>query len=113
MTVTQAIAAADELRLNTVSDEQKTRWVYQLECRIAEMMGEESPKYEFPTDRELAMPEEHEDIYVRYLVAMIDHFNGEDELYANDITVFEEAYADACGWWIRHHRPSSSGNWRV
>ena len=113
MRVTEAIAAADELRINTVSDEQKNRWVYELECRVAEMMGVDAPKYEFPTERELMLPEQHQDVYVRYLVAMIDHYNGENELYMNDITVFEDAYRDACAWWIRHNRPASAGNWRV
>jgi hypothetical protein len=44
---------------------------------------------------------------------MIDHYNGENELYINDITVFEDAYRDACSWWIRHNRPTPGGNWRV
>lgn len=77
------------------------------------MMGKEEPAWEFPSVRELLMPEQHTDIYVRYLVAMIDHYNGEDELYINDIAVFEDAYRDACGWWIRHNRPRSAGKWKV
>lgn len=113
MKFTDAIAAADELRLNTVTDEQKHRWLYELECRVAEMMEREAPAYRFPSDDELLLPVQHQDVYVRYLVAMIDHFNGENELYANDITVFEDAYRDACAWWIRHNRPASAGNWRV
>ena len=113
MNITTAIAAADELRLNTVSDEQKTRWVHELDCRVAEVMGVEEPEWEFPSDRELLMPCPHEDIYVTYLVAMIDHYNGENELYINDVTVFDKQYELACGWWIRRHRPAPSGNWRV
>ena len=113
MTLTQAIAAADELRLNSVPDEQKTRWVHEIDCRVAEAMEVEIPKYTFPSDRELLMVEPHEDIYVRYLTAMIDHFNGEYEMYVNDITVFKDAFNEAMGWWRRHHRPKSSGSWRV
>ena len=113
MNYTTAIAAADELRINTVSDEQKHRWIYELECRVAEMMGKEIPEYEFPSDEEVLLPPQHQDVYVRYLVAMIDHYNGENELYINDITVFEDAYRDACSWWIRHNRPTPGGNWRV
>jgi hypothetical protein len=113
MNYTTAIAAADELRINTVPDEQKHRWIFELECRVAEMMGADEPRYEFPSDCDLLLPEQHQDVYVRYLVAMIDHYNGEDELYANDRVVFDDAFADARGWWIRHHRPKSAGNWRV
>lgn len=113
MKITDAIAAADELRINSISDEQKTRWVHELDCRIAEAMGKEFPAWEFPSERELLMPVPYEDIYVTYLVAMIDHCNGEGELYVNDMAVFDNKYSLALGWWIRNNRPASKGNWRV
>ena len=76
-------------------------------------MDKETPTFSFPSDRELLMTEPHEDIYVRYLMAMIDHYNGEYEMYTNDIVVFKDAYDEAVGWWRRHHRPKSSGHWEV
>ena len=113
MNFNDAIARADELRLNTASDEQKTRWLYELDCRIAEMMGIVAPTWEFPCERELLLPEMHADVYVKYLVAMLDFYNGENDQYANDSAIFEHAFDEACSWWIRNHRPASSGNWRV
>ena len=77
------------------------------------MMGKEKPLEVFPRDFELAMPSEHADVYVKYLAAKIDYYNGEMALYANDTEVFNEAMNEACAWWIRHNRPASSGGWKV
>lgn len=113
MKYTDAIARADELRLNTLSDEQKTRWLYELDCTVAEMIEKPIPVWEFPTKRELLMPSPHEDVYVKYLVAMIDYYNGEAALYSNDLEIYNQSMSEARAWWIRNNCPRSSGNWRV
>ena len=113
MTINDAIAKAGELRLNAISEEQKYAWVYELECSVCEMMGKEPPKKEFPKDIELSMPEAHEDVYVKYLAAKIDYYNGETALYANDLAIYNEAMDAARAWYIRNNRPASSGGWRV
>ena len=113
MNTNDVIVKADDLRMNALDDEQKARWVYELDCQMAEMMGKPTPEWKFPDDRELMMGTPHEDIYVKYLVAMIDYYNGEDEQYANDITIFNDAEKKARAWWIRNNRPKSSGRWRV
>lgn len=113
MTINDAIAKAGELRLNAISEEQKYTWVYELECSVCEMMGKAIPPKEFPKDIELAMPEAHEDVYVKYLAAKIDYYNGETALYANDLAIYNEAMDAARAWYIRNNRPASSGGWRV
>lgn len=113
MRINDAIAKAGELRLNAISEEQKYTWVYELECSVCEMMGKEIPKKEFPKDIELSMPEAHEDVYVKYLAAKIDYYNGESALYSNDLAIYNEAMEAATSWWIRNNRPASSGGWRV
>lgn len=113
MNTADVIAKADGLRMNTLEDEQKARWIYELDCSIAEIMDKPAPEWRFPDNRELLMPMQHEDVYVKYLVAMIDYYNGESALYANDITIYESAMKEARAWYIRNNRPKSSGNWRV
>lgn len=113
MKINDAIARADELRLNTISDEQKYTWVYEFECAVREMMGLESERKNFPENLELLMPSEHGDLYVKYLAAKIDYYNGETALYANDQAIFEDAWADARAWWIRTHGARNHGNWIV
>lgn len=113
MTTNDAIARADELRLNGVSDEDKARWLYEIECRVADVMGREEPKFTFPQEAELLLSPRFEDIYVKYLCAMIDSAQGEGEAYANDRVIFEDAWAEFKSWWIRNNRPKSGGQWKV
>ena len=113
MRINEAIARADELRLNTISEEQKYTWVFELECTVCEMMGRASPKKNFPEDITLSMPSEHEDVYVKYLAAKIDYYNGESALYANDQAIFQDAMADARAWYLRNYGAKNYGNWSI
>ena len=113
MKINDVIVKADELRMNTLDDEQKTKWLYELDCAVAEIMGKEAPTWRFPDNRELLVPMRYEDLYVKYLVAMIDYYNGESALYANDITIYNQDMKEFRAWWIRNNRPASSGGWVV
>lgn len=113
MKINDAIVAADELRMNTLDDEQKAKWLYELDCAVAEIMGKAAPTWKFPENKELLIPMQHEEVYVKYLVAMIDYYNGESELYANDITLYEQAMKEFRSWYIRNNRPRSAGGWVV
>jgi len=114
MKVNEAIAQANKLRLNTLDDEQKAKWLHELDCDIAEMMGVPDPALVWPEeDAELLMPAPHDDIYALYLVAQVDFYNQESSLYANDMAIFNAAYDDARAWYRRHHVPQSKGNWSV
>ena len=113
MRINSAIAKADELRINAISEEQKYTWLYELEATVAELMGREMPEKKFPADIELMMPCEHEDVYVKFLAAKIDYYNGETALYQNDQAIFEDAFADARAWWIRTHGAKNYGSWRI
>lgn len=113
MNTRKAIARADEIRPNTVSDEQKAAWVSDLDGQLAEMFGIEPPVDNWPEDRQLLMPAPHEEIYQLYLICKIDYYNQEMSLYANDINVYNSALAEAQAWYRRHHRPTCAGNWMV
>ncbi|MBQ6552429.1 MAG: hypothetical protein IJL83_02265 [Clostridia bacterium] len=105
MKLLDAIAKANELRPNTIRDEFKAQWVRELECEVAEMIGAEMPVFDYPKDTELLMPAPHEYIYVYRLCAMIDQANEDTSLYANDMTVANNAFVAACAWWRRGHTP--------
>lgn len=113
MKIMNAIALADSLRLNTLSDEQKYTWVYELECSIAEMMDKPVPQKRFPEDITLMMPAAHEDVYVKHLCAKIDYYNGETELYVNDAAIYNEAMDEARAWIIRNLGAKNYGGWKV
>lgn len=113
MKLLEAIAKADNFRLNTIDEEIKAKWVYTVDCAAAEVMRKDRPEESFPSDRELLMPSPHDEIYVYYLNAMIDYYNGEIELYRNDISVFESAMKQAGAWYQRSHAAKNYGAWEV
>ncbi len=113
MKLSIAMARADALRPNTISEEQKAAWVQALDAQLAEMMDVQAPEDGWPVDRELLMPAPHEEIYPLYLVSRIDYHNEEMDLYANDMLIYNAALAEAQAWWRRNHRPPYRGNWKV
>lgn len=114
MTVTDTISQADELRLNTISDEQKAAWVIGLDQQIAERLGMTSFLYGWPAgDGELLLPAPYDRVYVLYLCCQIDYYNNETALYGNDKTVYDEMMGEAMAWWRRQHCPDDAGNVQV
>ena len=132
MTVKNAIAKANELRLNTMSDEQKASLLREIDGELLEMFAADAHPPVEPTeeeepvepgwpvvntwpdeDPELLMPFPHDAAYIMYLCAQIDYYNMEIDLYQNDMTAYNAAMAAGRAWWRRHHRPWRSFNWRV
>lgn len=131
MKLKEAIAKANELRLNTMPDEQKAGLLRDLDGSLLEMFAddwkppapppeptEEEPKWPVENtwpeeDPELLLPFPHEAVYILYLCAQIDYFNMEIDLYQNDMTAYNLAMGEARGWWRRHRRPWRNFNWRV
>lgn len=113
MRVKEAIKRADELRPNTISEERKADWVYELEGRLAQVRRAPAPARVWPADSALAMPPPYDMVYERYLCAMIDLANQDTDLYANDLALFESTYSSATAWWNRTHRPRPQRNWEV
>lgn len=113
MYLKEAIKRCDQMRPNTIDEEMKAEWLYELEGRLAHVMNAPSPERVWPEDSELSMPAPYEQVYERYLCAMIDLANQETDLYANDAAFFEQTWAEATAWWNRTHRPEPSQNWKV
>lgn len=118
MTLKEAIAQADDMRPNAISEEKKARWVYSLEARVAETMQVQVPPFTWPLEGEdegatLLMPYPYDDIYHLYLCAQIDNYNQETDLYANDASVSNAATHEALAWWRRNNPPKGGENWRL
>lgn len=114
MTVTDTISQADELRLNTISDEQKAAWVMGLDQQIGERIDMDSYVHSWPAgDGELLLPAPYDRVYVLYLCTQIDYYNNETALYGNDKAVYDEAISEAMAWWRRQHCPDNTGNVQV
>lgn len=55
----------------------------------------------------------YEELYQHYLMAKIDYYNQETDLYLNDMAAYNGALGEAMAWWRRHHRPQRGKNWRT
>lgn len=114
MTLQEALNDANMVRPNDADDAIKAKELYKgLEGKVADMIGIDCPECPFPDDAELLMPDPFDDIYQWYIMAVIDLYNEETELYANDYRVFEAKWAAAQAWYRRQTRPTNRKNWRV
>lgn len=114
MKLSEVMARSDALRMNVAPEEQKARWVWELEGQLGEMAGISPRACPWPEeDPVLLLTGPYEEVYQLYLAAKIDYYNQEMGLYANDRTVYESLLGEAKAWWRRNHRPGSGKNWVV
>jgi len=136
MTAKNAIAQANDMRLNTMPDDQKAALLRELDGELLEMFAgdwkpprppaeeepvepvEEVPPWPVTNtwpeeDPVLLLPFPHDGVYVKYLCAKIDAYNMESDLQQIDTVEYNAVMAAARAWWRRNHRPWRNFNWRV
>lgn len=120
MTISEAITECDELKPNQYSDTHKLRWLTDIEKTIMNEIilthereikegGEETGEfngYDEDTDyeTELIAPDPYSQLYVFYLMAMIDFYNGETTKYQNSYVMFNAKYQEFANYWNRTHK---------
>ena len=81
MKLKEAIRKANALRPNTIEEEQKVKWIAELECEYAEIMRVPLPDDGWAEqDPTLLMPYPKDDTCILYLLAKIDFAHEEMEL---------------------------------
>lgn len=116
MTIQEAIDKTDGLKHNTFDDCEKIRWLHLLDSRVCEKLIKTHEGrnrlfqgYDTDTDRDtvLLIPSGHDELYLLWLLAQIDYYNGEIERYNNSITRFNEAWTDYANYYNRTHMPKA------
>ena len=120
MKISEAISTVDALKPNTFTVEDKVGWLSTLDHRVKTQILEphegSEPDffygYESVLDQEteLLVPAPYDEMYLRWLEAMIDYHNSEDGRYNNAITLFNNAYEGYKKHYTRTHMPISHGN---
>lgn len=113
MTIGEVISRVDELSPSQYSNEQKLRWLTNLDGKIYEeiVKTHRDPIRETftaytGTQAELLVPFPYaEDLYVFYLQAMIALQNAEDGKYEQMRVVYNEALEAFENWYNRTHEP--------
>ncbi len=103
MTIIEAINKIDSLKPNNYTPEDKIAWLSTLEGVIKNEIietHEGSDKATFngyneetALDTVMLVPAPYDDIYVKWLEAQIDYYNGETSKYLNSMTMYNSAYA--------------------
>lgn len=114
MTVKQVISAADALRPNEITADDKKRWLVELESRIYEdlYVTHEREKIGFTdTDKivsddgtELFVKPPYDEMYILYLCSLVDFYHAEYERYQNDVALFDTLYESYCRFWNSKHK---------
>lgn len=120
MKVKEAIAEADELKPNVISQGQKIKWLSRLDLRIKQNIldthlyneGETAPEFSGYTDAsleaELLVPEPHSEMYVHWLSAQIDYYNMEPDGFNAANGMFESVYTAFRNYYNQHHMPAGT-----
>ena len=119
MTVDQVIDRVDRLKCNAYTLREKREWLAQLEGLIrANILDTHSPAVpgrdpeKLDGDWELTAPAPFQGLYIRWLEAQIDLYNGEPERYNGSIALFNAEYNAFESWYNRSHTPNNAGDWR-
>lgn len=108
MTANKAIEIIDRLKPNVYSEEDKLRWIDELDGMVQRLViqADKITQYSYPEDmdKELLIPAPFGNLYVLYLEAKIDYHNREYANYNNSAMMFESQFSEYKKAYIREHR---------
>ena len=113
MTVEEVIERIRAIKPSGYDDDMLTEWVCQLEAHIHEdivQRCEDAPERpDFSADDrsriELVAPFPYDEIYLKWLQAKVDYWNGEYDRYQNDMVMYQYAWNQFSAYWMREHMP--------
>ena len=109
MTPNKAIEIVDSLKPNSYSEEDKLRWINELDGMVQRLVFQNDEdkikQYVYPDDmdKKLLILPPFDDVYTLFLEAKIDYHNREYANYNNSATMFEAQYSEYKKAYIREH----------
>lgn len=115
MTIMDVINRIDNLKPNRYDQIEKIKWLSALDSRImndiisthegAEGIVHHGYTEETPLTTELLVYSPYDEVYLYWLEAQIDYWNGEYAKYNNSIEMFNTAYTAFANHYNRTHMP--------
>ena len=119
MTIAEAISKVDDLKPNTYTLADKIGWLSTLDARVKAQIidAHEHAEHFFfygydemtGDETELLVSAPYDEMYLRWLEAMIDYHNSDDDRYNNAIMLFNSVYEGFKKHYTRTHMPLSHG----
>ncbi len=109
MTAEDIVNGADKVRPNIVTHDTKLGWVDVIEKQVREHMTRFN---ETPAKNDtgvLSLGSEYKDMYIYYVVSMIDLSNLDIAMYNNSTAFFNEMFDAWQKKWRREHMPYPEG----
>lgn len=125
MTIREAIDRVDTSNPNTISEEEKIRWLSLLDNSIYTDIYmthylnpcEEERTFEpysvDNTEKELFVPYPYDELYPAYLQMKIDEANKETDRYNNSAVLYNSYLEDYTHHYHKNHRPINRNNFRI
>ena len=116
MNLRELLVEVDQLRPNAFADAEKIRMVNTVEGRIykdilSKYEGEEPvfvPFAEGQEERELVVPVPFTDVYVFYLISMVDFYNGDSNKYNDSMILYNDAWENYAAYYLQTHTPKQT-----
>ncbi len=117
MTIIECISRIDLIKPNTYSQEEKVRWLSVIDGLIKQGIidrhtGAEDVVFngydeKTPLDTELLVPAPYDELYLYGLGARIDYWNGENDKYNDNMSMYNSAYIEYFKHYTEMHRPKT------
>lgn len=106
----------DTIRPNAYTDGEKIAMLNTIEGRIYTDILEQAegfdkeflPFREGEEERELMVPVPFTDVYLYYLAAMIDFYNGDSGRYNDTMVLYNQAWEDYAAHYRERHKPKQT-----
>lgn len=118
MTINEAITRLRDIKPNQYGDDVLVGWLSEVEAKIFHENiawhkdTNQTPPWPYhpeeDKDTELLIPEPYSSVYIRWLEAQIDYYNGEYARYANSMTMYNVALSEYVDFYNRTHMPKST-----
>ena len=114
MKLREAIDRIDSLKHNTYTNGEKVEWLSRLDGTIkTEILDTHEVDEVFfqgydeavDMDTELLVDAPYDEMYIRWLEAQIDYYNGEIARYNNSMMMYQTAYDTYSRYYNRTHMP--------
>lgn len=112
MTIREIIDKIDSLKTNQFTQEDKIGWLSELDSRVKLWYDDYGIKCSFDGYTEdtnidntcLLLPDTFSKVYIHWLEAQIDYWNGEYARYNNSITMFNTEWSRFEHWFVSKHK---------